>query len=72
MGNSLENLLWEQAIELASMSVAESRLELVKTVDRFTWDTGSDEDRARIASLEESISIKKSVANYFTRRRDGK
>jgi len=71
MGNSLENL-WEQAIELASMSVAESRLELVKTVDRFTWDTGSDEDRARIASLEESISIKKSVANYFTRRRDGK
>ena len=72
MGNSLENLLWEQAIELASRSVAESRLELVKTVDRFTWDTGSDEDRARIASLEESISIKKSVANYFTRRRDGK
>lgn len=57
---------------MASMSIEESRRELAIVVDRFTWDTGSDEDKARIASLEESITIKKSVASYFTDQINGK
>lgn len=69
--NGIENL-WDQALELASMSIEESRLELSTVVDRFTWDTGSDEDRARIASLEESICIKKGISKYFTERINGK
>lgn len=72
MSDSVHKELWNQAITLASMSIEESRRELAIVVDRFTWDTGSDEDKARIASLEESITIKKSVASYFTDQINGK
>lgn len=58
------NILWDQSLELASKSLEESKDELSVVLDRFTWDTGSDEDRALIASLEQSISIKKGIVRY--------
>lgn len=72
MSSGITENMWDQALELASMSLEKSNRELVDVVDRFTWDTGSDEDRARIASLELSISIKKGIASYFTDQIKGK
>ena len=64
MSDDVQKMIWEQTLELAQMSLKDSRNELSEVVDRFTWDTGSDKDRARIKSLEESILIKKCIANY--------
>jgi len=72
MSDSLVNNMWDQSLELATKSLEESRQELAEVVDRFTWDTGSDEDRARISSLEESIAIKKGIASYCAMYINGK
>jgi len=57
-------LLFEQTLQVASMSLEETQGKLADAVDRFTWETGSDQDRAEIASLEQSAAIKRCIINY--------
>ncbi len=64
MNNNIESVTWEQTLEVASKSLDEIRLKLSEVVDRFTWETGSDEDLEQIKSLEFSLSLRKSIANF--------
>jgi len=57
-------MLFEQTLQVAAMSLEETQGKLADVVDRFTWETGSDQDRAEIASLEQSAAIKRSIINY--------
>ncbi len=56
--------LWEMTIDIASKSLEETRQELSEVVDRFTWETGSDEDREEIRRLEFAVHIRKCIANH--------
>lgn len=72
MSKCVPEMVWVQSLKLASKSLEESQNELSEVLDRFTWDTGSDEDRARIADLEQSISIKKGIVRYCIEYNVGK